>query len=423
MALQVQMISIDALKPCKNNARTHSKKQIAQIGRSIRELGFNNPVLVDKSNTIICGHGRVSAAKDQGMAEVPTICLDHLSETEIRAYMLADNKLAEKAGWDEEILRIEFQNFLAMDLNFDLTQTGFDTPEIDLIIHGNLGVKEDDPLDKVPDESLVLKMVNSGDLWQLGNHRLYCGDSLKSESFNILLDGKKADIVFTDPPYNVTVDGHVGGKGSIKHTEFAYASGEMTEQQFTEFLRTSFGLMTAYSALCSIHYICMDWRHIAEITAAGKSAYSELKNICVWNKQLGGMGSLYRSQHELVFVFKSGNAPHINNIELGKHGRYRTNVWDYPGVHVSNAHRDDLKFHPTCKPVQMIADAIIDCSKQGALVLDCFAGSGSTLLAAEKVKRKAYVIEYEPKYCDVILYRFEKMTGIKPELICGGPHV
>ena len=311
-------------------------------------------------------------------------------------------------------------NLQTLDLEFDLTQTGFETPEIDLIINGGSDVKENNPLDKLLGAELVKKQVKRGDLWKLGSHYLYCGDSLNKDSFTELLGRKKADLIFTDPPFNLRVDGVVGGGGKIKHTEFAYASGEMSETEFAEFLKTIFELLVSYSRNGSIHYVCMDWRHVSEIMIAGKQAYTELKNICVWNKQLAGMGSLYRSQHEFIFAFKNGKVPHINNIELGKHGRNRTNIWDYPGVNACNNHRGDLKFHPTVKPVLMVSDAIKDCSKQGDIVLDCFGGSGSTLLAAEMSRRKGYLIEYEPKYCDVTIHRFEKMTGTKATLVKGG---
>jgi len=421
--LQVQTVSLQALKSYENNARTHSDVQVSQIARSIERFGFTNPVLIDKSFVILAGHGRVMAAKKLGLQEVPTICLDHMSEAEKKAYILADNKLAAKAGWDNDLLKIELAELATLDLDFDLTLTGFDTPEIDLILYDEVAITGDKlPSEKISGEPAPSR-VQFGDVWQLGEHKLFCGDSLKQESFDILLGEEKVDLVFTDPPYNVPVQGHVGGNGSIKHAEFALASGEMSSQEFTSFLKASFELLSAYSKPGAIHYICMDWRHIAEIMTAGALIYGELKNLCVWNKQLGGMGSLYRSQHELVFVFKSGDAPHINNIELGKHGRNRTNIWDYPGVHITNKHRDDLKFHPTVKPVQMIADAIMDCSKRGSLILDCFAGSGSTLLAAHRTGRKAYVIEYEPRYCDVILHRFETITGLKAVRIAGGTHV
>lgn len=414
--MKIENISVDELKPYQNNARTHSDKQVSQIARSIKDFGFNNPVLVDSKNNIIAGHGRVLAAKQLGLLNVPVIRHEHLTELQLKAYILADNKLAEKAGWDRDILRIEFENILNLDIDFDLTATGFDTPDIDLVLIDDL--KETDiSEDILRDVTDIPQRVKSGDLWQLGQHRLYCGDSLKPESFQRLLSDEKANLIFCDPPYNVPINGHVLGKENSRHSEFAFASGEMSESEFIAFLNTAFENMAFHSKDGSIHYICMDWRHIREMNEAAQDVYSELKNICVWNKQSGGMGSLYRSQHEFIFVFKNGTAPHINNIELGKHGRYRTNVWDYHGVNATGPHAKNLKFHPTVKPVSMIADAIIDCSKQGDIVLDCFGGSGSTLLAAERTKRKARLIEYEPKYCDVILHRFVEMTGINPLLL------
>lgn len=413
-ALGITLVSPQALTPYAQNVRTHSPKQINQIARSINDFGFNNPILIDDKLQVIAGHGRLAAALKMGLAEVPTIRLDHMTEMQKRAYILADNKLAEKAGWDHDILKIELASLLEFDIDLDLTITGFETPEIDLIMNDVKSLKHAKETETVPGPDQVPRRVARGDLWQLGSHYLYCGDSLELGSFDTLLSGKKANLIFTDPPYNVPVAGHVCGKGQTQHSEFAYASGEMTSKQFTAFLRQIFATLADNSLDGSIHYVCMDWRHIQEITAAADDMYSSLKNVCVWNKQLGGMGSLYRSQHELIFVFKNGESEHVNNIELGKHGRYRTNVWDYAGVHATSAKRGDLKFHPTVKPVAMIADAIVDCSKVGDIVLDCFGGSGSTLLAAEKVKRKAYLIEFEPKYCDVTLYRFEQLTGIKP---------
>lgn len=419
--LQISYLSTDSLKENPNNARTHSDKQIAKIARSIKKLGFNNPILVDQDKMIVAGHGRAMAAKNLGIKEVPVIFLEHLTPDEIRAYVLADNKLAEEAGWDNEILKIELQGLIDLDIEF-ATISGFEIPEIDLIINDdqieNKKKEKPDEADILPDEKKVKKRVNSGDLWKLGEHYLYCGNSLKEESFKILLGENKASMIFTDSPYNVPIDGHVCGSGKVKHNEFAMASGEMTSSQFTEFLETAFQNLSKFSIDGSLHYLYMDWRHIVEIMTAGNKVFSELKNVCVWNKVQGGMGSLYRSQHELVFIFKKGTAPHTNNVELGKHGRYRTNVWNYKGVSATNPKSlEDLKLHPTVKPVAMIIDAILDCSKPSDIILDCFAGSGSTLLAAERTNRKAYVIEYEPKYCDVILYRYEKLVKKKVELI------
>lgn len=408
---KVTYMSTHSLVPNTNNARTHSDKQIEQIANSIQRFGFNNPILVDHNNVVIAGHGRLQAAKKIGLDQVPTLKLEHMSEKDKKAYILADNKLAENAGWDLHILKLELQGLLEFDTDFDITLTGFSTPEIDLILHEDItsaSKKNDD----VAEDIQVPARVKRGDIWQLGDHYLYCGDSLQEESYEILLGDKKANMIFTDPPYNVRVDGHVGGKGKIKHDEFAFASGEMSTNEFITFLETSFMHLKEYSTDGSLHFVCMDWRHSYEILQASQKNYNECKNICVWNKQIGGMGSLYRSQHEFIYVFKNGTKPHINNIELGKHGRNRTNIWDYPGSGACSVHHNDLKFHPTVKPVSLIADAIRDCSKQGQIILDNFAGSGSTLLAAEKTKRKAYLIEYEPKYCDVILWRFEQETEL-----------
>ncbi len=324
--LDINYQPVSALRPRASNARTHSAKQLRQIADSIRQFGFINPVLVDADNVIIAGHGRVAAAKAIGLEAVPTVFVDGLSPDEIRAYVIADNRLAENAGWDREILAIELQNLAELDLEFDVTITGFEMAEIDVLI-GELGSEpEADPADTVP-AIAGPAVTRLGDLWQIGPHRLICGDALRSETFARLLDGEAAQMVFTDPPYNVKIDGHVSGLGAIKHREFAFASGEMNEAEFTAFLAKVFANLATHAADGAIHFVCMDWRHIGEVHAAAHGIYADLKNICVWAKSNGGMGSLYRSQHEFVFVFKSGTAPHINNVALGKHGRYRTNVW------------------------------------------------------------------------------------------------
>lgn len=410
-----------ALKPYTRNARTHSPKQTAEIAASIRAFGFNNPVLIDKDDGIVAGHGRVEAAKLLGLATVPTIRLEHLSETQKRAYILADNRLAEKAGWDREILAIELQHLMAIDLDFDVSLTGFSMPEIDVLIE-ELTAKpaKADPGDVVP-AIAGPAVTRPGDLWHIGPHRLICGDATDARTYAQLLGGEQAQLVFTDPPYNVKIDGHVSGLGAVKHREFAMASGEMTEGEFTAFLGSVFENLAAASADGAIHFVCMDWRHLGEVLAAARGHYAELKNLCVWAKTNGGMGSLYRSQHELVFVFKSGSAAHINNVELGKHGRYRTNVWTYAGANAFGATRDDdLALHPTVKPVALVADAILDCSTRKAIVLDAFAGSGTTLVAAHKTGRRGYGIELDPLYCDVILRRLAKITKLDPVLAATG---
>jgi len=412
--LDVEVLAIGLLKPYARNPRTHSDKQINQIANSIRQFGFTNPVLIDSDLGVIAGHGRIEAAKLLGIGEVPTIRLDHMTEAQKRAYVIADNRLAENAGWDRELLALELQYLSDLDLDFDSTITGFETAEIDVLIQGIDLDGTSDRSDEVPEiDDSVPPVTRAGDLWLLGgDHKLLCADATKAESFDSLLQAEKAQMVFVDPPYNVRIDGHVCGLGAIKHREFQMAAGEMSEIEYIEFLKTTLGHLATFSVDGAIHFVCMDWRHCFELTSAGRRAYSELKNLCVWNKDNGGMGSLYRSKHELVFVFKNGTAPHINNVELGRHGRYRTNVWDYAGINTMRAGRmDDLAMHPTVKPTALIADAIFDCSKRHGIVLDCFGGSGTTLLAAEKTGRRGYLMELDPAYVDVTIKRYQKLTG------------
>lgn len=408
------------LKPYEHNARKHSSKQISKIVESIKRFGFNNPILIDKNNTIIAGHGRWEAAKKLGLKEVPTICLDHLTPDEVRAYIIADNKLAELAGWDQDMLAIELQHLTSLDLDFDIEILGFDMGEVDFIIDGAAENKldsADEIIEPITDKPAITKR---GDLWLLGEHRLYCGDSLKEESYASLMGRDIAQMVFTDPPYNVPIEGHVCGNGAIKHREFEMGIGEMTPAEFTQFLYKSMKLAKIYSSPGAIFFYCMDWRHVMEMLSAGKEADLELKNLCVWVKENGGMGSLYRSRHELIFVFKSGDSSHINNIQLGKHGRYRTNVWEYTSVNSLRQNRgQNLIMHPTVKPINLVADAIRDCSRRRGIILDPFAGSGTTLLAAEKTGRYARLIELDMHYCDIIVRRWEKMTGQKAVLAGG----
>lgn len=411
----------DSLKPYARNARVHSKKQIRQIAASIERFGFVNPVLIGADDAIIAGHGRVEAAKLLGCKTVPTLQIGHLSAAERRAYILADNKLALNAGWDNALLAIELQGLL--DDDFDIDLTGFSIAEIDFIIEEAEGARPDagDPVDDAVPDSGGAAVTCMGDLWHLGYHRLLCGDAQDSQSFDLLLGNERVDLLFTDPPYNVKIDGNVCGLGSIKHRDFAFASGEMSARAFTDFLSTTLGHASSVMRDGAIAYVCMDWRHMGEMLAAGQAAFTELKNLVVWNKTNGGMGAFYRSKHELIFVFKKGSAAHTNSFGLGETGRYRTNVWDYPGISSLGARRgEELAMHPTVKPVAMIADAIKDCSRRGEIILDCFGGSGSTLIAAEKTGRRARLIEYDPLYCDTIIRRWEKHSGKRAVLGASG---
>ncbi|SLN72136.1 site-specific DNA-methyltransferase [Oceanibacterium hippocampi] len=418
----IETLPLAALKPWSRNARTHSRKQVRQIAESIEAFGFTNPVLIDGAQTILAGHGRVAAAALLGMECVPCVRLEHMTAAQKRAYVIADNKLALNAGWDEEILAGELSALLEMDLGFDIGVTGFSIPEIDGLVEGLAPEEDGDPADDaLPALDEAACRVRPGDLWQLGPHRLVCGDALEPAVVDLLMAGEEARMVFTDPPYNVPIDGHVSGLGKTRHREFAMASGEMSPAEFTGFLRTAFANLERHSMDGSIHYVCMDWRHMGEILAAGQSVYTELKNLIVWAKDNGGMGAFYRSRHELVFVFKKGTASHVNAFELGQHGRYRTNVWEYRGVNTMKAGRmAELALHPTVKPVQMIADAIKDVSHRGEIVLDLFGGSGSTLIAAEKTGRRARVAEFDPVYCDRIIRRWEAWAHDEAEkVLCG----
>jgi DNA modification methylase len=409
--LSVTDRAVSALRPSPRNARTHSKKQITQIAASIRRFGFTCPVLVTGEGVILAGHGRVEAARVLGMMSVPTIRLDHLTPAERRAYALADNRLAELAGWDTELLALELQELSGLDLDFDIEVTGFEGAELDGLLQAR-GEGELDPiLDQAP-EARGPAVTRPGDLWLLGPHRLLCADARDGASYAALMQGEQARMVFTDPPYNVPIDGHVGGKGKIARRDFVMASGEMRPSEFTAFLTQALNGMAGVSMDGSIHFVCMDWRHMGELLAAGSAAYAELKNLIVWVKTNGGMGAFYRSQHELIFVFKKGGAPHLNTFGLGEGGRYRTNVWSYPGVNSFRAERDDeLAMHPTVKPVAMVADAIKDVSRRGDVVLDAFGGSGTTLIAAEKTGRKARLLELDPLYCDVVCRRWAALSG------------
>lgn len=410
----IELVALDKLRPNPRNARTHSKAQIKQISVSIREFGFNNPILVDDEYVVIAGHGRLQAARHLGISEAPVVRLSHLNAAEKRAYILADNKIALNAGWDGELLAAELGDLAVLlpELDLDLEITGFDTGQIDIMLADH---EEPGPSSSKEDEvpaALVVPVAKRGDIWQLGRHRLLCGDARDDLAVSELFAGQTANLVLTDPPYNVRVQGHVGGRGKTRHSEFAFASGEMSDQEFKGFLRESMEVMLKHTEEGTLLYLFMDWRHLELLLAAGRELSLFLKNICVWNKTTPGQGSFYRSAHELVAVFAAASGASTNNVQLGRFGRNRTNVWTYPGVNTYQTGKGgDLALHPTVKPVTMIAEAIKDASKRGEIVLDPFLGSGTTLLAAEKVGRSCYGVEYEPKYVDITILRWQQLTG------------
>ena len=406
--LAVSYLTLSALKPYPRNARTHSRKQVDQVAESIRTLGFNVPILVDEENTVLAGHARLAAARKLGLERVPCVRLSHMSKAQKKAFILADNRLALSAGWDEDLLSLELKELAGLDRDFDLGITGFSVAEIDGLLEGMAVEESGNPRDDRLPEMAEAAVTRPGELWILGGHRLLCGNALSSEDCARLMAGEKAQFVITDPPYNVPVMGHVSGLGRTRHREFAAASGEMTAEQFTIFLETAFRNLAANSCEGSIHMVFMDWRHMAEVRDAGSRVYAELKNLIVWVKDNGGMGSFYRSRHELIFAFKNGTAPHVNSFELGQHGRYRTNVWTYKGMNSFGGRRnEELALHPTVKPVALLADAIRDVSTRGSIVLDPFGGSGSTLIAAHKTGRRGFLMEIDPLYCDRVIRRWE----------------
>ena len=412
LLLSIVYRSVSSLKPHPHNSRTHSKKQLKLIAKSIQAFGFLNPVLIDRNGTIVAGHGRVEAAKLLGMEQVPTISLENLSKDQIRAYILADNKLAELGGWDREMLAIELQHLYTLEDVFDIAVTGFEVPEIDLILEESK--RKPDPEDDFEADEEGPSTSELGDLWKVGKHRLLCGNAIKSDSYSELMERRRASAVLTDPPYNVPINGHAGGKGKIQPREFAMAVGEMSEPEFISFLSTVFGWLCRYSADGAIHFIFMDWRHLHEILAAGRQAYDSLLNLCVWSKDAPGMGSFYRSQHELVFVYRNGKSQHRNNVQLGKFGRNRSNIWEYPGIQTQSRQSDEgnlLALHPTVKPIALVADALLDCTARGEIVLDPFLGSGTTLMAAERVGRICHGMEIDPLYVDTAIRRWQRYTG------------
>jgi DNA modification methylase len=388
--LTISYRQVSELRPSDRNARTHSRKQIRQIAASIKRFGFTNPVLIDDDDRIIAGHGRVAAAKLLRLSDVPTIRLSHLSAAEKRAYILADNRLAEKAGWDPEILAIELQGLI--DLDFQVELTGFEMPDVDIMVEGAGRVKAAGPKDEIPEPSPGAAVSQPGDMWVLGAHRLLCADARENAAYVRLLNGEQAQFVFTHPPPNFDM------------------AGEMSPEMFTGFLANVFSHLVTHTTDGSIHQICTGWRHIMEIVQAGNKIYSELKDLCVWNKKTAQVGSFYRSQHELVFVWKSGSAKPINNLKAGRLGR--TNVWDY----APPARGGDLTLHPTVKPVDLVAEAIKDCSQREGLVLDPFCGSGSVLIAAERTERKARALEIDPTVVDVAVRRWQTYSG-KPAVL------
>ena len=409
--LAIKYRQIDDLTPDPRNARTHPKRQIEQLKTAITSFGFTNPILIDEVGMLIAGHGRLRAARDLSLGEVPTITLPGLSDTEKRALRIADNKIALGAGWDLDLLKLELGELSELDIDLDLTLTGFSTGEIDVIL-----ADTPDPDEEVIPAVPKTPRTQLGDIWQLGDHRVGCGDARDPTFLRQVIGTGEIDAAFLDPPYNVAINGHANSKG--RHREFAMASGEMTTTEFRSFLTETLGACAKVSRDGAVHFVCMDWRHSDDVTAVGQGIYGALLNLCIWNKSNAGMGSLYRSKHELVYVYRVGTLPHKNMVELGRHGRNRTNVWDYASVNtLKGSRRADLDLHPTVKPVGLVANAICDVTARGDLILDVFLGSGTSLIAAERTGRSFRGVDIDPAYVDVALARWQAMTGEKPRLV------
>jgi DNA modification methylase len=410
---KLAFLSLDLLTTNPSNARKHSRPQIRDIAKSIKAFGFAAPVLVDRDRKILAGHGRYEAAKLLGLSEIPVIFLDHLTEAQAKAFALADNQLHDRSTWDDFKVAVQLKELSDSDLDFDIEAVGFELPELDLRIQ-SLGAP--DAADKADEfePSTEPAISVAGDLWFLGPHRLYCGNALDAEVY-ALMGVEKAAAVFTDPPYNVKIDGHVSGLGRVTHREFAMASGEMTDEEFAEFLLATMKRICAHTTPGALIYTCMDWRHMGEMLIAGRSTECELLNLVVWAKLNGGMGSLYRSRHELIFVFKNGKHAHLNNVQLGRFGRNRTNVWNYPGFNgfARKGSKNASALHPTPKPVTLVADAILGSTKRDDIVLDPYLGSGTTILAAERTGRRCFGIEIDPIYVDTAVGRWQRMTGLE----------
>jgi hypothetical protein len=405
MRLDVVYRPVGGLRLSSSNPRTHSKAQIEQIAKSIASFGFVNPALIDAEGEVIAGHGRVLAAKKLRLTEIPTITLPHLSETEKRALRLADNRIAQNSAWDAEVLKLELEALSLPELEFDFDVLGFSSSEIDLALTPKLDAEEE-----TAHAGATETDVRPGDIWQLGPHRIGCGDARDPAFLARVMDGARADVAFLDPPYNLGIRALAAPRSG--HREFLMGSGEMTPAEFEAFIREGIETAVGFSRSGAVHFLCCDWRHLATLLSVTGHAYGALLNLCVWTKSNAGLGSLYRSQHEFVLVCRVGAQSHFNAIQLGRNGRHRSNVWAYPSVtSPRGSRRADLELHPTTKPTSLVMDAITDVSRRGDVVLDTFVGSGSTLVACERAGRFFRGVELDPLYVQTALDRWSAITG------------
>ena len=420
--MEIKSVKIEEIKQNRKELRKFTDSEIEITTKVVKRFGFQVPIIIDNKNQVVLGAALLKAALNLNMEEVPVVEVQNLSEKELNTFTIAINKISMMGELDLENFAYDIQELLFdIDLNLTPEELGFSSIEMDNLLF-TCGFEDGDDKEDTPivkDIEKVNVVAKIGDIIKLGRHILYCGDALQEESYQKLIGDEKADLVITDPPYNVKIQGNVTKQK--QHKDFVQASGEMTPEEFTKFLNNAFSRLKNFSTPSSLHYIFMDWKHLQEVQSATKDVYDKLLNICVWNKLKGGMGSFYRSQHEFCLVYKNKAGSYCNNIELGKNGRNRTNVWDYPGMSTSNKQAKKLReLHPTVKPVAMLMDIMLDASNYGDLVLDCFGGSGSTLMAAQECGRRARIIEISPEYCDIIIHRWEELTGEKHEIVSRG---
>jgi DNA modification methylase len=394
------------LKRPNRQLRIHSPQQESMLMASISEFGFLTPAVIADDLTIVTGILRVDAAIKLGIESIPVVRVSHLSRGQLEAFRIADNKIQEHGKWDEPALRDALVEALAIDI--DIEALGFTTAEADIALA--------EPLSASVEEIITppaTSLIRVGDIFVAGSHRIMCGDAFCPEHYASLMRGAKAAMVFTDPPYNLS-GRSIGGKGRFKHRQFVAANGELSDVEFEEYLRSGIARFAAHTTAGGLIYVCMDWRHVRHLLNAANALELELIDIVVWAKTGAGMGSFYRSQHELIVVLRVPGAPHRNNVELGRNGRHRTNLWSQAGANVFGPMRDEaLAMHPTVKPVGLIMDAIKDCTQRADIILDSFGGSGSTLIAAQKVGRTARIIEIDPVYVETILNRYQRVFGVE----------
>ena len=417
---RLEYVPLERISPNERNARKHSKRQIRQIADSYRTFGVINPIIVGPDFQIVAGHGRYAAAVSLGLKSIGVILVDDLSPNQLRAYAIADNKLGDLSSFDETLLLSEVEAIIADEPTLDITVTGFATAEIDVMIGAARTAQFNDLNDPIPDPP-ARPITREGDIYQLGPNRMICGDSTKGEVISRLIGDDKVSLVLSDVPYNLKIEGVASGLGRKRHRDFAMATGEMTYEQYQAFLSSSITACSGHLVDGSLLLLFIDWRHVGEMLAAGRGAGLELKNILVWAKDNAGMGSLWRSQHELIVAFKQGNAPHVNNISLGVHGRHRSNVLQYPGMNSPTRGRAKaLEMHATVKPVALIADLMLDVTNRNDVVLDPFGGSGTAIIAAHKTGRRAYLAEIDAGFVDVAVRRWNALGGEPARLASTG---